>query len=107
MPAEAGAGMVHANLVVKRADAAQLERDRNAAAPEAQERGQEDRRALLLSSWLNLKLPPRDYLLGNIMSTTSRWIVYGETGVGKTLFGMDMSGAIASGRGMLSWEEAV
>ena len=39
---------------------------------------------LLLSSWLRLQLPPRDYLLGDIMSTTSRWIIYGETGVGKT-----------------------
>jgi hypothetical protein len=79
------------------------ERDTNAAAPEAQEREPEKRHDLLLSSWLKLKLPPRDYLLGDIMSTTSRWIIYGETGVGKTLFGMDMSGAIASGRGMLNW----
>jgi hypothetical protein len=74
-----------------------------AAEPEREE-APEPRGALLLSSWLKRELPPRDYLLGNIMSTTSRWIIYGETGVGKTLFGMDMSGAIASGRGMLSWE---
>jgi AAA domain len=65
--------------------------------------GAQKRDELLLSSWLKLKLPLRDYLLGDIMSTTSRWIIYGETGVGKTLFGMDMSGAIASGRGMLNW----
>jgi AAA domain len=81
----------------------QHERDANADAFETQERGQENRHALLLSAWLNLELPPRDFLLGNIMSTTSRWIVYGETGVGKTLFGMDMAGAIASGRGLLDW----
>ena len=37
------------------------------------------------------------------MSTTSRWIVYGETGVGKTLFAMEMAGAIASGSGLLNW----
>ena len=69
--------------------------------PEVGARKRDD---LLLSSWLKRELPPRDYLLGDIMSTTSRWIIYGETGVGKTLFGMDMSGAIASGRGLLNWE---
>ena len=81
----------------------QHEQDANTDGHEAQERGHENRHALLLSSWLGLQLPPRDYLLGNIMSTTSRWIVYGETGVGKTLFAMDMAGAIASGRGLLDW----
>lgn len=90
---------------------------RQAKSPEADRRGEEPRAEsvpeadveaqkrddLLLSSWLKRELPPRDYLLGDIMSTTSRWIIYGETGVGKTLFAMDMAGAIASGRGMLNW----
>jgi hypothetical protein len=62
------------------------------------------RHDLLLSEWLRREIPPRDFLLGNIMSTTSRWIVYGETGVGKTLFAMDMAGATAAGEGFLHWD---
>jgi hypothetical protein len=59
---------------------------------------------LLLSSWLNRDLPPRDYLLGNVMCTTSRWLVWGETGVGKTLFALDLASAVASGGSFLGWE---
>ena len=35
-------------------------------------------RDLLLSSWLKRELPPRDYLLGSVMCTTSRWLVWGR-----------------------------
>jgi hypothetical protein len=58
---------------------------------EARDRGQ-----LLLAAWLKRDIPLRDYLLGGVMCTTSRWFVFGETGVGKTLLGMDMGGAIAA-----------
>jgi hypothetical protein len=61
-------------------------------------------RDLLLSSWLKRELPPRDYLLGSVMCTTSRWLVWGETGVGKTLFALDLAAAIASGEPFLDWE---
>jgi RecA-family ATPase len=61
-------------------------------------------RDLLLSSWLQRELPPRDYLLGNIMCTTSRWLIWGETGVGKTLFALDLAAAVASGKSFLGWE---
>jgi hypothetical protein len=46
-----------------------------------------DRDRLMLSAWLDRDIPDRDYLLGNVMCTTSRWFVIGETGIGKTLFG--------------------
>jgi hypothetical protein len=59
---------------------------------------------LLVSSWLTLKLPPRDFLLGDIICTTSRWLIYGETGVGKTLFGLEMAAAIAAGKPFLKWQ---
>jgi hypothetical protein len=59
---------------------------------------------LLLSAWLNRDIPERDYLLGDVLCTTSRWLIFGETGVGKTLFAMDMFGAIAKGEGFLNWE---
>jgi hypothetical protein len=65
---------------------------------------QAKRGALLLSSWLKLDIPPRDFLLGELLSTTSRWIVYGETGVGKTLWALDLAAAIAAGEGFLNWE---
>jgi hypothetical protein len=62
------------------------------------------RNKLLLSQWLQREIPPRDYLLGNVFSTSSRVLIYGETGVGKTLFAVDLAGAIASGEGFMNWE---
>jgi len=64
----------------------------------------EPRKDLLLSSWLKRDLPPRDYLLGNVLCTTSRWMIYGETGVGKTLIGLEIAAAVAAGDALLNWE---
>jgi hypothetical protein len=61
------------------------------------------RRDLLVTAWLDRDIPPRDYLLGHIICTTSRWLMFGETGVGKTLLTLDMAAAIASGSPMLGW----
>jgi hypothetical protein len=72
--------------------------------PEERLPPQIDRDELLLSAWLTRKIAPRDYLLGNVFCTTSRWLVYGETGVGKSLFTYAMGGAIASGSAFLNWE---
>ncbi|HEY8213192.1 MAG TPA: AAA family ATPase [Methylocystis sp.] len=58
---------------------------------------------LTVAAWLRLELPPRDYLLGELLCTTSRWLLIGETGIGKTLFCLDMAGAIAAGRSFLDW----
>jgi len=58
---------------------------------------------LLLRNWLTRDLPPRDYLLGNVLCSTSRWLIFGDTGVGKTLFAMAVGGAIASGLPLLNW----
>jgi hypothetical protein len=58
---------------------------------------------LLIASWLTRKIPPRDYLLGHVICTTSRWFVFGETGVGKTLLIADMAGAMAKGEALLGW----
>jgi hypothetical protein len=63
-----------------------------------------DRASLTLSAWLDKDIPERDFLLGNVMCTTSRWFVIGETGIGKTLFGGSIGGAIAKGAGFLNWE---
>lgn len=64
----------------------------------------ETRADLLVSAWLDRKLPPRNYLLGEILCTTSRWIIYGETGIGRTLFSVDLAGSVASGNSFLSWK---
>jgi hypothetical protein len=63
-----------------------------------------DRESLLLSAWINRDIPLRDYLLGGVMCTTSRWFGIGETGIGKTLFGGALAGACAKGEGFLNWE---
>jgi hypothetical protein len=61
------------------------------------------RAELLLAAWLRRKLPLRDYLLGTVFCTTSRWLIFGDTGIGKTLFALSMAGAMASGRSFLGW----
>jgi hypothetical protein len=61
------------------------------------------RAALLVSAWLKRDIPPRDFLLGHLMCTTSRWLIYGETGVGKSLLALDMAAAIAAGAPLLGW----
>jgi hypothetical protein len=63
-----------------------------------------DRSNLLVSAWLDREIPSRDYLLGDVICTTSRWLIFGNTGVGKTLFGMSFAGAIAAGAAFLNWE---
>lgn len=63
-----------------------------------------DRASLRLSAWLDRPIPERDFLQGNVLCTTSRWFVIGETGIGKTLFGGAMGGACAKGDGFLNWQ---
>lgn len=63
----------------------------------------ETRENLLLSAWLTREIPPRDYLLGSVICTTSRWLIFGDTGVGKSLIACAIGAAIASGRPFLEW----
>ena len=37
------------------------------------------------------------------MCTTSRWFIFGETGIGKTLLAMDIGAAVASAISFLKW----
>jgi hypothetical protein len=62
-----------------------------------------DRARLTLSAWLDRDIPPRDHLLGSVMCTTSRWFIFGETGIGKTLIAMEMAAAIAVAAAFLKW----
>ena len=54
--------------------------------------------------WLTRELPLRDYLLGNVFCTTSRWLIFGDTGVGKTLLALSIAGAMAAQAAFLGWE---
>ncbi|HEY1877237.1 MAG TPA: AAA family ATPase [Rhizomicrobium sp.] len=60
-------------------------------------------KVLVARQWQDLRLPPRDYLMGEVLCSTSRWLVFGDTGIGKTLFGLMLAGAIAAGDGFLNW----
>jgi hypothetical protein len=62
------------------------------------------RHKLLLSSWITRDIPPRDHLLGSVLCTTSRWLLFGETGIGKSLLAGDIGGAVASGSPLLGWQ---
>jgi hypothetical protein len=61
-------------------------------------------KGFLPSGWNALDLPPRDWLLQDLLSTTSRWLVVGETGVGKTLLLLEMAHAMSKGVGFLNWQ---
>jgi hypothetical protein len=64
----------------------------------------DSRDELLVSAWLKRKLPPRDFLMGDVICTTSRIIVVGETGVGKTLLCLDLAAAMSAGADFLGWQ---
>ncbi len=56
------------------------------------------------ADWLKKKMPPRDYLMGTLLCTTSRWMIFAPTGLGKTLFTMNLVAAISAGKDFLSWK---
>jgi hypothetical protein len=58
---------------------------------------------LTADAWAAKQLPPRDHLMGTLLSTTSRWMVQGDTGVGKTLFVMAIAMGAAANRQILNW----
>jgi hypothetical protein len=79
------------------ADAAQPFRTGNLA----QKTDPRDR--LGLDYWLSLDIPPPDFLLGEILSTTSRAEIIAPSGLGKTSFAMALGMAIADGANFLHW----
>jgi hypothetical protein len=59
--------------------------------------------SLTAEAWAAKKLPPRDHLMGTLLSTTSRWMVQADTGTGKTLLVMAIAMAVAANRRILHW----
>jgi hypothetical protein len=61
-------------------------------------------RAFTLDEWLEREdIAAPDFLLGELLSTTSRAIIQGPTGLGKTMFGLAVLLAIAGNAGFLKW----
>jgi RecA-family ATPase len=56
-----------------------------------------------LAAWVKRDLPEPDWLLGQWLSTTSRVMIVGPTGLGKTIFGIAVAMAIAADNGFLHW----
>lgn len=59
---------------------------------------------LTTSEWLRRDLPLPDRLLGDWFTTTSRVLLSADTGIGKTNFGMTISGHVAGGVPFLHWQ---
>jgi hypothetical protein len=70
---------------------------------EREDREARDRTHLSLAAWLDKQIAPRDFLMGGVMCSTSRWFIFGETGIGKTLLGMALGAAVSAGAGFLKW----
>ena len=58
---------------------------------------------LTLAGWLERDLPDPDFLLGELLSTTTRAIIVGPTGLGKTMFGLAVAISVAGNKGFLHW----
>jgi hypothetical protein len=59
---------------------------------------------LTLRQWRERKLPPRDYLMGKWLTTTSRVMLVAPTGLGKTNLGLAIAISVASGQDFLHWK---
>jgi hypothetical protein len=59
---------------------------------------------LKLDDWLKRDLMEPDFLLGHLLSTTSRAIINAPTGIGKTMFGMAMFMRMSAATGFLRWQ---
>jgi hypothetical protein len=57
-----------------------------------------------VAKWMEFDLPEPDYLLGNLFSTTTRALIVGPTGRGKTHLGMALAFAMANGTDFLHWK---
>ncbi|WP_027556614.1 AAA family ATPase [Bradyrhizobium sp. Cp5.3] len=61
-------------------------------------------RFLTLDQWRQRDLPPRDLLMGEVFSTTSRALLFAKTGLGKTNFALAMAMRMSAGMSFLHWQ---
>jgi AAA domain/Primase C terminal 2 (PriCT-2) len=57
-----------------------------------------------LKDWLERPLGEPDFALGNILTTTSRGLLWAPTGIGKTMFGISTALRMAAGSQWLAWQ---
>jgi AAA domain len=60
-------------------------------------------RCTTASSWSSLRLPQMHFLLGELFSRTSRGLLIGQSGVGKTNFAMAVGLSMSQGLDFLHW----
>jgi hypothetical protein len=58
---------------------------------------------LSLAYWLDRDLPEPDLLMGEWLGTTSRALIVGPTGLGKTNFGLSLGISVSAGQEFLHW----
>jgi hypothetical protein len=58
---------------------------------------------LAIEEWLKRDLPEPDFLMGEVLSTTSRILLNADTGLGKTNLTLALFSHIAAGRDFLHW----
>jgi AAA domain-containing protein len=59
---------------------------------------------LTLAEWLARDLPEPDRLLGDLLTTTSRVLIVGPTGLGKTMFGLAVAMVLVTNKAFLHWK---
>jgi KaiC/GvpD/RAD55 family RecA-like ATPase len=59
--------------------------------------------ALTLAEWLKREISDPDFLLAEIISTSSRIMLVGPTGLGKTMLALAVAFAVARGSGLMHW----
>lgn len=56
------------------------------------------------AAWMARNLPPPDYLMGELFSTTSRVLISADTGLGKSMAALGLAMAMSQGRDFLHWK---
>ena len=59
---------------------------------------------LSLERWAGREIPPKDFLLGEVFSTTTRAMLSADTGLGKTHFAFAIGFAMAAGMDFCHWK---
>jgi len=64
----------------------------------------DNRVPLSLEEWEKRELALPDFLIGQWLTTTSRVLIVGPTGLGKTNFGLALAFSVAAGDDFLHWK---